>query len=143
MTSAFKRIRSIDLCRIDSNSYRVANSTLRSWLGGVGLGTLPLSRQSSHQEFDRDSLVISFSPLVGTRLTTSSKFAVRARSPLTGRLTDSLSSTHFTTAGKKTGSDAIVFRANRHGEDTTQRQIGLVQGRGQAPEAILDRGPSW
>ena len=36
-----------------------------------------------------------FSPLVGTPLTTSAKFAVLAKSPLTGRLTDALASMRF------------------------------------------------
>jgi hypothetical protein len=36
-----------------------------------------------------------FSPLVGTPLTTSAKFAVVAKSPLTGRLTDALASSHL------------------------------------------------
>ena len=49
-----------------------------------------------------------FSPLVGTPLTTSAKFAVVAKSPLTGRLTDALASSHFAIAGKLTGHDAIV-----------------------------------
>ena len=50
-----------------------------------------------------------FSPLVGTPLTTSAKFAVVAKSPLTGRLTDALASSHFAIAGKLTGHDAIVI----------------------------------
>jgi len=55
-------------------------------------------------------LMFVFSPLVGTPLTTSAKFAVVAKSPLTGRLTDALASSHFAIAGKLTGHDAIVLR---------------------------------
>ncbi|HEY4828459.1 MAG TPA: aldehyde ferredoxin oxidoreductase C-terminal domain-containing protein, partial [Solirubrobacteraceae bacterium] len=55
-------------------------------------------------------LIFVFSPLVGTPLTTSAKFAVVAKSPLTGRLTDALASSHFAIAGKLTGHDAIVLR---------------------------------
>ena len=54
-------------------------------------------------------LVFVFSPLVGSPLTTSAKFAVLAKSPLTGRINDSLSSSHFAIAGKKTGYDAFVI----------------------------------
>jgi aldehyde:ferredoxin oxidoreductase len=54
-----------------------------------------------------------FSPLVGTPLTTSAKFAVVAKSPLTGLLTDTLASSHFAIAGKLTGYDAIVVRGAR------------------------------
>ena len=55
-------------------------------------------------------LIFVFSPLVGTPLTTSAKFAVVAKSPLTGRLTDALASSHFAIAGKLTGHDAIIVR---------------------------------
>jgi aldehyde:ferredoxin oxidoreductase len=58
----------------------------------------------------RAPLIFVFSPLVGTPLTTSAKFAVVAKSPLTGRLTDALASSHFAIAGKLTGHDAIVLR---------------------------------
>jgi len=54
--------------------------------------------------------LIFVSPLVGAPLTTSAKFAVVAKSPLTGRLTDALASSHFAIAGKLTGHDAIVLR---------------------------------
>ena len=53
-------------------------------------------------------LAFVFSPLVGTPLTTSAKFAVVAKSPLTGMLTDALASSQFAIAGKLTGHDAIV-----------------------------------
>jgi aldehyde:ferredoxin oxidoreductase len=55
-------------------------------------------------------LAFVFSPLVGTPLTTSAKFAVVAKSPLTGLLNDALASSHFAIAGKLTGNDAIVVR---------------------------------
>src|SRR5947209_1216489 len=86
-------------------------SVLRSFLGGVGLGAWLL-----HSEAPRGvdplspaaPLVFCFSPLVGTPLTTSAKFAVVAKSPLTFRLNDALSSSHFALAGKRTGADALV-----------------------------------
>ena len=53
-----------------------------------------------------------FSPFVGTPLTTSAKFAVVAKSPLTGMLNDALSSSHFAISGKLTGNDAIVVRGS-------------------------------
>jgi aldehyde:ferredoxin oxidoreductase len=55
-------------------------------------------------------IAFCFSPLVGTPLTTSAKFAVVAKSPLTGMLNDALASSHFAIAGKLTGNDAIVVR---------------------------------
>src|SRR5262249_45896612 len=53
-------------------------------------------------------LLYVLSPLVGTPLTTSAKFAVVAKSPLTDRLNDALSSSHFALAAKRAGCDAIV-----------------------------------
>jgi aldehyde:ferredoxin oxidoreductase len=66
-----------------------------------------------------------FSPLVGTPLTTSAKFAVVAKSPLTGMLTDALASSQFAIAGKLTGHDAIVI----HGR-APELSVLLVDGDG-------------
>jgi aldehyde:ferredoxin oxidoreductase len=54
-------------------------------------------------------LVFAFSPLVGSPLTTSAKFAVVSKSPLTGRINDSLASSGFAITGKSCGCDAIVI----------------------------------
>jgi aldehyde:ferredoxin oxidoreductase len=54
-------------------------------------------------------LIFVLSPLVGTPLTTSAKFAVVAKSPLTDRLCDALSSSHFAIAAKRAGFDALVI----------------------------------
>jgi aldehyde:ferredoxin oxidoreductase len=54
-------------------------------------------------------LMFVLSPLVGTPLTTSAKFAVVAKSPLTNRLCDALSSSHFAIAAKRAGFDALVI----------------------------------
>ena len=86
---------------------------LRAYLGGVGLGTWLLHRLTPPgvDPFGPDAaLAFVFSPLVGTPLTTSAKFAVVAKSPLTGLLTDALASSQFAIAGKLTGHDAIVVR---------------------------------
>ncbi len=87
-------------------------SVLRRYLGGVGLGAWLLSREAPpgvDPLAPEAPLVFSFSPLVGTPLTTSAKFAVVAKSPLTGLVSDGLSSSHFAIAGKRTGVDAIVL----------------------------------
>ena len=68
-------------------------------------------------------LAFVFSPLVGTPLTTSAKFAVVAKSPLTGFLTDALASSHFAIAGKLTGHDAIVVTGR-----ATTPSVLLVDG---------------
>src|SRR5947207_6149170 len=90
----------------------LAEDVLRRFIGGVGLGTWLLHRESPPGVDPLDpaaALVFCFSPLVGTPLTTSAKFAVVAKSPLTFRLNDALSSSHFALAGKRTGADAIAI----------------------------------
>lgn len=84
---------------------------LRSFVGGVGLGTWILAHEvpARADPLGRESaLVFALSPLVGSPLTTSAKFAVVALSPLTGRLCDALSSSHFAIAAKRAGVDAIA-----------------------------------
>jgi aldehyde:ferredoxin oxidoreductase len=86
---------------------------LRAYLGGAGLGAWLMHRLAppGADPLGPDApLAFVFSPLVGTPLTTSAKFAVVAKSPLTGMLNDALSSSHFAISGKLTGYDAIVVR---------------------------------
>ncbi|HXY42797.1 MAG TPA: aldehyde ferredoxin oxidoreductase C-terminal domain-containing protein [Acidimicrobiales bacterium] len=86
---------------------------LRAYLGGVGLGTWLLHRLAPagvDPLAPEAPLLFVFSPLVGTPLTTSAKFAVVAKSPLTGIITDALASSHFAISGKLTGNDAIALR---------------------------------
>src|SRR5436190_21719650 len=85
---------------------------LRRFIGGVGLGAWILHRATAPRIDPLSpemALVFCFSPLVGTPLTTSAKFAVVSKSPLTDRLNDSLSSSHFALAGKRAGADALVI----------------------------------
>ena len=86
---------------------------LRAYIGGAGLGVWLLHRLAPAKADPLGPgapLAFVFSPLVGTPLTTSAKFAVVAKSPLTGMLTDALASSQFAIAGKLTGHDAIVIR---------------------------------
>ena len=102
------------------------DSVLRAYLGGAGLGTWLLHRlgpPGADPLGPAAPLAFVFSPLVGTPLTTSAKFAVVAKSPLTGLLTDALASSQFAIAGKLTGHDAIV-----------------ITGRAAAPSVLLVDG---
>jgi aldehyde:ferredoxin oxidoreductase len=95
------------------NRLPLDDAVLRSYLGGVGLGTWLLHRLAPAGVDPLSPpapLAFVFSPLVGTPLTTSAKFAVVAKSPLTGLLTDALASSQFAISGKLTGNDAIVIR---------------------------------
>jgi aldehyde:ferredoxin oxidoreductase len=102
--------------RIDPSPGRTAclalgEPVLRRFLGGVGLGTCLLAKETAAgvDPLGADAaLVFALSPLVGSPLTTSAKFAVVAFSPLTGRICDALSSSHFAIAAKRVGIDALV-----------------------------------
>jgi len=90
----------------------VSPDVLRRFVGGTGLGTWLVLEESSDLQnplAPEAPLAFVFSPLVGSPLTTSAKFAVMGQSPLTGRINDSLSSSHFAIAGKKTGYDALII----------------------------------
>lgn len=102
----------VDLSTQRSFVHELPSDVLRQHIGGSGLGTWLLQRHTPDglDPFARDApLLFVFSPLVGSPLTTSAKFAVMAKSPLTQRINDSLSSSHFAIAGKKTGHDAIII----------------------------------
>ena len=116
----------VDVTTGDARTLPLPGDTLRAYLGGVGLGTWLLHRlgpAGADPLGPQAPLAFVFSPLVGTPLTTSAKFAVVAKSPLTGLLTDALASSQFAIAGKLTGHDAIV-----------------VTGRAAVPSVLLDDG---
>ncbi|GLY38049.1 tungsten-containing oxidoreductase [Amycolatopsis sp. NBRC 101858] len=96
-----------------SSPLELDDRVLRAYLGGVGLGTWLMHRLAPpgvDPLAPEAPLAFVFSSLVGTPLTTSAKFAVVAKSPLTGLLTDALASSQFAIAGKLTGHDALVLR---------------------------------
>ena len=103
----------VDVATGESERLGLPESVLRDYLGGVGLGTWLMHRLAPPRVdplAPEAPLAFVFSPLVGTPLTTSAKFAVVAKSPLTGMLNDALASSHFAISGKLTGNDAIVVR---------------------------------
>ena len=90
----------------------LAEAVLREFIGGSGLG-VKLLLDNGAAILDplapETPIVFAFSPLVGSPLTTSAKFAVVSKSPLTERINDSLASSGFAIAGKACGCDAIVL----------------------------------
>ena len=108
----FGRALVVDVGDGSSRVLPLPDSVLRDYLGGVGLGTWllhELGPAGADPLAPESPLAFVFSPLVGTPLTTSAKFAVVAKSPLTGLLTDALASSHFAISGKLTGHDALVL----------------------------------
>ncbi|HET7047785.1 MAG TPA: aldehyde ferredoxin oxidoreductase family protein [Solirubrobacteraceae bacterium] len=134
----FGKVLIVDLGTGSGRTAPLEESVLRSYIGGAGLGTWLMHRYcpAGIDPLDpRAPLAFVFSPLVGTPLTTSAKFAVVGKSPLTGRLTDALASSHFAIAGKLTGHDAIVI----HG--ACQQPSVLVIDQGEV--SLAPAGNLW
>ena len=118
----------VDVTDGTSETLPLPDDILRAYLGGAGLGTWLMHRLGPPRVDPLGPgapLAFVFSPLVGTPLTTSAKFAVVAKSPLTGMLTDALASSQFAIAGKLTGHDAIVVRGR-----SERPSVLLVDGDG-------------
>jgi aldehyde:ferredoxin oxidoreductase len=106
------RLLQIDLTSGQSSWRELEESRLRAFLGGLGLGTSLLYDYAPPgvEPFSPDNpLIFTSAPLVGTGLTTTAKFGVVTKSPLTGFIGDSLSSSHFALELKRAGLDAIVI----------------------------------
>ena len=103
----------VDLTHRDAVWEPLDETVLRRFIGGIGLGTYLLYTHcppGTDPMSPANPLIFTCSPLVGSRLTTSSKFAVVSKSPLTGFIGDSLSSSFLATELKNTGCDALVIK---------------------------------
>jgi aldehyde:ferredoxin oxidoreductase len=132
----FGRALVVDLADASGEALALSDDVLRSYIGGAGLGAW-LMHELAPAGVDplapAAPLAFCFSPLVGTPLTTSAKFAVVAKSPLTGLLNDALASSHFAIAGKLTGYDAIVVRGA-----CEEPSVLLIDGDGPRLEPAAD-----
>ncbi len=83
----------------------------RHAIGGIGLASrllLDLCPPGADPLGPHNPLIFAASPFAGTGITTSSKIAVAARSPQTGLIGDSLSSSYLALELKRTGHDALA-----------------------------------
>ena len=106
------RLLHIDLSTEQSFWVDIEKSRLRAFLGGIGLGASLLYEYASPgvDPFSpTNPLIFASAPLVGTGLTTTAKYAVVTKSPLTGFIADSLSSSYFALEIKRVGVDALVI----------------------------------
>jgi aldehyde:ferredoxin oxidoreductase len=133
------------LLHVDLSSGRgvhreIEPSRLRKHLGGIGLGTSLLHEfaPAGVDPLSPDNpLILTSAPLVGTSLTTTAKFAVVTKSPLTGFIADSLSSSHFALELKRVGIDALVISGRAaslaymfiRGEEVEIREAGHLKGK--------------
>ena len=101
----------IDLTTREVKVEELSPSFLKGYLGGVGLAVrllyqyLPAGSDALSPD---NPLVFASSGLGGTIIPTASKHAVATKSPLTGLIGDSLSSSFWSLALKRTGFDALV-----------------------------------
>lgn len=112
MYSYSGRCLAIDLTTQKTKVEKLPESLLKDYLGGVGLGTRLLFEKSKPgaSPFSPDNpLVFASSGLAGTMVPTASKHAVVTKSPLTGFVGDSLSSSHWSLSLKRAGYDALVI----------------------------------
>ncbi len=134
----FGRALVVDASADTAHTLPLPDELLRAYIGGAGLGAWLMHRLAppgADPLSPAAPLAFVFSPLVGTPLTTSAKFAVVAKSPLTGMLNDALSSSHFAISGKLTGHDAIVVHGARD-----RPSVLLVDGAGARFTEAADLG---
>jgi aldehyde:ferredoxin oxidoreductase len=106
------KILHVDLTHASAWEEPLAEEVLHAFIGGIGLGTYLLYRECppNVDPLGPDApLIFVTSPFVATSITTSAKYAVMAKSPLTGFIGDSLSSSHLAVELKRTGYDALVL----------------------------------
>src|SRR5438874_526183 len=106
------RLLIVDLSAATHREEQIAPEILQAFVGGTGLATYLLYRLAPPgvEPFSAaNPLIFVNSPLVGSAVTTSSKYTVITKSPLTGMIGDSLSSSHLAVELKRTGYDAIAL----------------------------------
>ncbi len=92
-------------------AFSLSQDEASTWLGGTGLATYWLYAHSVaglDPLGPENPLVLAASPLVDTGLTTTSRAAIAARSPQTGLIGESLISSHFAVALRRSGWDGLV-----------------------------------
>jgi aldehyde:ferredoxin oxidoreductase len=112
------RLLHVDLNSGQSSWSDIEEARLRAFLGGIGLGTSLLydyAPPGVDPFSPANPLIFASAPLVDTGLTTTAKFAVVTKSPLTGFIADSLSSSYFALELKRVGIDALVITGQAAG----------------------------
>jgi aldehyde:ferredoxin oxidoreductase len=144
------RLLHIDLSTGQSSWHDLEPARLRQVLGGIGLGARLLYDYAPPgvEPFSpANPLIITSAPLVGTGLTTTAKFAVVTKSPLTGFIADSLSSSHFALELKRIGLDGLVITGRAaslayiyiHNERVEIKDAGGLMGKSASETESLIR----
>src|SRR5206468_8160082 len=130
----------VDLSTGQSSWVDLEETRLRAFLGGIGLGASLLYEYAPAgvDPFSpANPLIFTSAPLVGTGLTTTAKFAVVTKSPLTGFIADSFSSSYFALELKRIGLDGLVITGRAlsmvyifiHDDHVEIREAGHLAGK--------------
>ncbi|MGH2532267.1 MAG: aldehyde ferredoxin oxidoreductase family protein [Thermomicrobiales bacterium] len=106
------RLLHIDISSGTATPHSIPDLVYARLIGGIGLASYLLDRwcpPGADPLGPENPLIFATSPFVGTGITTASKIAVAAKSPQTGVIGDSLSSSYLALALKRTGFDALVL----------------------------------
>jgi aldehyde:ferredoxin oxidoreductase len=112
MHGSHGRYLQIDLTSGETAVHPLPDDVLGRVIGGIGLASwllLEWCPPGADPLGPDNPLIFATSPFVGTGITTASKIAVATRSPQTGRIGDSLSSSYLAISLKRTGFDAVVI----------------------------------
>jgi aldehyde:ferredoxin oxidoreductase len=106
------RVLHLDLERVLAKSVEIPDDVNRAFLGGIGLGTYLLNEwcpPGTDPLAPEAPLIFASSPFIGTGITTASKLVILARSPQTGFIGDSLTSSYLALSLKRTGYDGLII----------------------------------
>jgi aldehyde:ferredoxin oxidoreductase len=118
MNAVHGRYLQIDLSSGTTTVHPLPETVFARLIGGVGLASYLLGRACPPRADPlgpENPLVVASSPFIGTGITTASKVAVAAKSPQTGMIGDSLTSSYLALALKRTGYDALVITGQAPG----------------------------
>jgi len=106
------KILRIDLSSKSINTITISEDTLRKYVGGSGLGAKILMEETSGNTDPlgpENILIFMTGPFTGTRIPSSGRHAVLAKSPLTGIWGESDVGGRWGTALKKAGYDGVII----------------------------------
>lgn len=118
MNAVHGRYLHIDLSAGTATAYPLPEAVFARLIGGVGLASYLLDRfcpPGADPLGPENPLIFASSPFIGTGITTASKIALATKSPQTGMIGDSLSSSYLALALKRTGYDALVITGQAPG----------------------------
>lgn len=113
MEGFYNKVLYIDVGKKEFWDEEISDTLLKSFLGGRGLGAYLLwknLKKGTDPLSPESVLIFTVGPITGTKMMGASRYAVFAKSPLTGFFADSYSGGYVAPKIKATGYDAIVIK---------------------------------